>query len=69
MEMYIDKGNAGFQSVLNSNFVDKSGVLNILNRSIDTENRFICVSRPRRFGKSVAAKMAYAYYDRKSDTR
>ncbi|MBQ3657979.1 MAG: AAA family ATPase, partial [Bacteroidales bacterium] len=69
MGMYLDKGNAGFQSVLNSDFVDKSGVLNILNKSIDTENRFICVSRPRRFGKSVAAKMAYAYYDRKSDSR
>jgi hypothetical protein len=29
----------------------------------------MCISRPRRFGKSVAAEMAYAYYDRKSNSR
>ena len=69
MSKYIDCGNYDFRIVKRSNFVDKSGLLNILNNSLDTENRFICVSRPRRFGKSVAAKMAYAYYDRKSDSR
>jgi hypothetical protein len=36
---------------------------------MDTENGFMCISRPRRFGKSVAAEMAYAYYDRNSDSR
>ncbi len=36
---------------------------------MDTENGFMCISRPRRFGKSVAAEMAYAYYDRKSNSR
>jgi hypothetical protein len=36
---------------------------------LDTEKSFICISRPRRFGKSVAAKMLYAYYDRSSDSR
>ena len=69
MGQFIDNGNLAFRSVINSNFVDKTGLLNILNRDIDTENRFMCISRPRRFGKSVAAKMAYAYYDRKSDSR
>ena len=69
MGQFIDSGNLAFRSVINSNFVDKTGLLNILNRNIDTENRFMCISRPRRFGKSVAAKMAYAYYDRKSDSR
>lgn len=66
MSELIDYGNYDFRSVKNSNFVDKSGLLNLLNNSIDTESKFICVSRPRRFGKSVAAKMAYAYYDRSS---
>ena len=69
MSEFIDYGNWDFQSVRKSNFVDKSGLLNVLNKNIDSENRFICVSRPRRFGKSVAAKMAYAYYDRSSDSR
>ncbi len=66
MSEFIDYGNFDFRSAKNSNFVDKSGLLNVLNKSIDTESKFICVSRPRRFGKSVAAKMAYAYYDRSS---
>ena len=66
MSQFIDYGNSDFKRVKNSNFVDKSGLLNILNNNLDTENSFICISRPRRFGKSVAAKMAYAYYDRSS---
>ncbi|MBP5502664.1 MAG: AAA family ATPase [Bacteroidales bacterium] len=69
MGQFIDNGNFAFRSVINSDFVDKSGLLNILNKNMDTENRFVCVSRPRRFGKSVAAQMAYAYYDRKSDSK
>ncbi|MBQ9213431.1 MAG: AAA family ATPase [Bacteroidales bacterium] len=66
MSEFIDYGRYDFESARNSNFVDKSGLINILNRSINTENSFMCVSRPRRFGKSIAAKMAYAYYDRSS---
>ena len=69
MGQFIDRENYGFRSAINSDFVDKSGLLNILNRNLGTENRFMCISRPRRFGKSVAAEMAYAYYDRKSDSR
>ena len=68
MSQFIDYGNSDFRSVKNSNFIDKSGLLDILNKNMDTENRFICISRPRRFGKSVAAKMAYAYYDRSCDS-
>lgn len=43
-------------------YVDKSPVLELLNDSLDTEQRFVCISRPRRFGKSVTAKMICAYY-------
>ncbi|MBP5502579.1 MAG: AAA family ATPase, partial [Bacteroidales bacterium] len=69
MGQFIDGGNFAFRSVINSDFVDKSGLLKTLNKNIDSENRFMCISRPRRFGKSVAAQMAYAYYDRKSDSK
>ena len=69
MGQFIDRENYGFMSAINSDFVDKSGLLNILNRNLGSENRFMCISRPRRFGKSVAAEMAYAYYDRKSNSR
>ncbi|MBO7599078.1 MAG: AAA family ATPase [Bacteroidales bacterium] len=68
MSQFIDYGNIDFKGTLNSNFVDKSGLIEFLNNAIDTRNRFICVSRPRRFGKSVAAQMAYAYYDRSCDS-
>ena len=64
MSQFIDYGNIDFEGTTKSNFVDKSGLIEFLNSAIDTRNRFICVSRPRRFGKSVAAQMAYAYYDR-----
>jgi len=64
MSQFIDYGNIDFEGTMKSNFVDKSGLIEFLNSAIDTRNRFICVSRPRRFGKSVAAQMAYAYYDR-----
>ncbi len=66
MSEFIDYGDYDFRSVRNSDFVDKSDLLNFLNERIDSPNKYICVSRPRRFGKSVAAQMAYAYYDRSS---
>lgn len=68
MGIFIDKGNIAFKEIKNSDFVDKSGLIEILNDNIATPHRYVCVSRPRRFGKSVAAKMIYAYYDRKSDS-
>ena len=69
MSEFIDYGNYDFRRVRNSDFVDKSGLIDFTNRKLDTEKSFICISRPRRFGKSVAAKMLYAYYDRSSDSR
>ena len=49
-------------------YVDKSGLLEELNRLIDTQQRFVCVTRPRRFGKPMAADMLSAYYGCKEDT-
>ena len=43
-------------------YVDKSGLLEEMNRLIDTQQRFVCVTRPRRFGKPMAADMLSAYY-------
>ena len=68
MSDFIDYGNSDFRSVINSNFVDKSELLSFLNSRLETDNRFICISRPRRFGKSIAAQMAYSYYDRSCDS-
>ncbi len=69
MGTYINLGNAGFQSVRNGEYVDKSGLINIVNFSLFMERRFSCVSRSRRFGKLVAAKMLNAYYDQSCDSR
>ena len=64
MGTYINTGNAGFQSARNGEYVDKSGLIAIVNATLNTEQRFSCVTRCRRFGKSLAAKMLNAYYDR-----
>lgn len=63
MGIYLNPDNTGFQQALNSKiYVDKSMLINHANSVICTEQKFICVSRPRRFGKSMAANMLTAYY-------
>lgn len=69
MGAYINIGNAGFQSARNGEYVDKSGLIAVVNGTLFTERRFGCVTRCRRFGKSMAAKMLYAYYDHSCDSR
>ena len=69
MGAYINIGNAGFQSLRNGEYVDKSGLISIVNGTLFTERSCSCVSRSRRFGKSVAAKMLCAYYDHSCDSR
>lgn len=66
---YLNKGNDGFASLRNSKFVDKSLLIAEVNSAMMTENRFLCVTRARRFGKSVAVKMLNAYYDKSCDSR
>ena len=70
MGIYLNPGNTGFQRALNSEiYIDKSGLLRYVNGKLFTEQQFICVSRPRRFGKSMAANMLAAYYSRGCDSR
>ena len=69
MGNYINIGSAGFQSARNGEYVDKSGLISIVNGTLFTERRFSCVTRCRRFGKSMAAKMLNAYYDHSCDSR
>ena len=66
---YLNIGNAGFRSIRNSEYVDKSGLIDFMNRCLNTPQKLICVSRPRRFGKSFATKMLCAYYSRGCDSR
>ena len=69
MGIYLNPGNDRFQLSLNSKiYVDKSNLISYTNSVIRTAQRFVCVSRPRRFGKSVAAEMLAAYYGRDADS-
>lgn len=69
MGIYLNPGNDSFKMALNSKiYVDKSDLISYTNSVLKTEQRFICVSRPRRFGKSMAANMLAAYYGRNVDS-
>ena len=69
MGSYLNPGSERFQTSLRSEiYVDKSLLIAQVNRRIRTEQKFICLSRPRRFGKSMAADMLSAYYGRGEDT-
>ena len=46
MGNYLNPGNSGFQVIRNDVYVDKSGLINLINQSIDTPRRLTCISRP-----------------------
>ena len=69
MGVYLNPGNNSFKQAINSKiYVDKTALIQYTNESIDTMQRFICISRPRRFGKSMAANMLAAYYGKDCDS-
>ena len=68
MGTYLNPGNSGFAGIRNDIYIDKSGLISLVNETIETPRRLTCVSRPRRFGKSFAAQMLCAYYDKCCDS-
>ena len=69
MGNYLNPGNEKFRRMIQSEiYVDKTGLIEKTNAVLDTRQKFLCVSRPRRFGKSMAADMLAAYYDRGEDS-
>lgn len=68
MGIYLNPGNSGFEQICRGEYVDKTGLINLVNQRIDGPDNLLCISRPRRFGKSYAAKMLAAYYDRSCDS-
>lgn len=70
MGIYLNQNNTMFQEVINSEiYIDKTMLIGELNRMICTSDKYVCISRPRRFGKSMAANMLTAYYSRGCDSR
>ena len=70
MGLYLNPNADAFQIGLNSEiYVDKSLVLAELNKLACTQGNFVCISRPRRFGKSMVGNLISAYYSKGCDTR
>ena len=70
MGIYLNPENDSFRRAVRSEiYVDKTELISLTNKYLDTEQQFICVSRPRRFGKSMALGMLAAYYSRGCDSR
>ena len=70
MGFYINAGNENFKTALNSEiFVDKTLFISRISRLLNTEQKFMCVSRPRRFGKSMIGKMMVAFFSKGCDSR
>ena len=69
MGTYINKGNNAFRDIVTHEYVDKTSLIPLINATLNSERRYSCVTRSRRFGKSMAAKMLCAYYDKSCDSR
>ncbi len=63
MGIYLNPTNKGFrESVCSEIYVDKTGLIRYTNKRLNTRDKYFCVSRPRRFGKSMTLAMLAAYY-------
>ena len=71
MGIYLNPGNIDFYNSVNHSqiYIDKTDLIRYTNKVLYGEQKFICVSRPRRFGKSMAANMLTAYYSRGCDSK
>lgn len=69
MGIFLNPGKEGFQEAVRSRiYIDKTELLHYTNRVLGTMQKYICVSRPRRFGKSITAEMVSAYYGKNCDS-
>lgn len=65
MGIYFNPSNDKFEEALNSEiYVDKSELIQYTNKMMHTTQKYLCISRPRRFGKSITADMLAAYYSK-----
>lgn len=69
MGKYLNTGNDGFAAAVNGIYVDKTEMISFINSKLGTLDKLTCVSRPRRFGKSLAANMLCAYYSKGCDSK
>lgn len=71
MGIYLNPSNVDFYNAMNHSqiYVEKTDLINYTNKVLFGEQKYICVSRPRRFGKSMTANMLTAYYSRGCDSK
>ena len=72
MANFLNLGNEKFLNMVNQRiFVDKSMLIKYCNQNIKDyySSRFMCVTRPRRFGKTMALSMLRAYYSKECDSK
>ncbi len=69
MGIYLNPGYENFRRTLAADiYVDKTMMIDVINRFIDKGNNYICISRPRRFGKTIAGNMLSSYYSKGCDS-
>ena len=70
MGVYLNPGNQNFtQQVQTGTYIDKTMLIAETNRRLNNADfKFVCISRPRRFGKSIAEDMLAAYYSKGADS-
>lgn len=72
MNLYINSNISyeNFNELLNNEYlVDKTNILNLLNKNINTKQKYVCITRPRRFGKTSIIDMLGSYYGKNNDTK
>lgn len=70
MGIYLNPDNEGFGEAVRSEiYVDKTGLVAQANKWLNTKEKYVCVSRPRRFGKSMTLEMLAAYYSCGCDSK
>ena len=71
MGIYFNPNHTDFYNAVNHSqiYIDKTELIQYTNFVLFGEQKYICVSRPRRFGQSMAANMLTAYYSRGCDSR
>ncbi len=68
MGVYLNPGSGRFEeSIASEIYVDKTKLIEYTNKILGTEQKYLCVSRPRRFGKSMTANMLAAYYGKRNN--
>ena len=70
MGRFVNPGNDIFRWDIDTDpYVDKSLMVLELNKLLNKRGRFICMSRARRFGKTMMTNLMSAYYSKHCDSR